>query len=144
MIHHKLKTLSWLIPTRNQINQVQPNTNKMSKKKPLTTEGLDFTFIFIFLHMYGCLHQYLQYFQLNPTNLAFYKCINKILQYYENKCKQYYVKMMHIMNSWCLSAGIILLSNKSGILLIFSDHETIPSVSSNIGEQEGPEHSHKI
>ena len=77
-------------------------------------------------------------FQLNPTNLAFYKCINKILQYYENKCKQYYVKMMHIMNSWCLSAGIILLSNKSGILLIFSDHETIPSVSSNIGEQEGP------
>ena len=48
------------------------------------------------------------------------------------------------MNSWCLSAGIILLSNKSGILLIFSDHETIPSVSSNIGEQEGPEHSHKI
>ena len=51
---------------------------------------------------------------------------------------------MHIMNSWCLSAGIILLSNKSGILLIFSDHETIPSVSSNIGEQEGPEHSHKI
>ena len=112
-----------------------------------TIKGLDLTFTFKFLHIYGCLHQYLQYIQLNQTNLAFYKCINiinKIFQYYENKCKQYYVKMMHIMNSWCLSAGIILLSNKSGILLIFSDHETIPSVSSNIGEQEGPEHSHKI